>query len=860
MKKQALLLLGAVALTIVISHNVRADLVDPEPQQLREAQVMALDIDGQSLRPPADLTERLYSDLAAIRQAYPDIADITYFATAVPDEIIVRLTEAAYELYRSDQYHALDELNTEYGMTEMRQIGSSSPSFVLTFDQVYNTQMLADIYAQAEGLVYTQPNHYYGDGSTIEAAPPYYTFIRKWGDCPSGCIHSESWRFKVEDGQVISLDDRHWPPENVEIIPPNPTSADTVEIILSGQWPDSCIPTGSTALVSGENVFFDVLSNTAIMMPCALVVTPWRQSQTVGPLPSGTYNLYARHIAGAFWGPDWPQPTPDPSLYTLITQFEVTPAGQAATYIFDPEQSTVVQTGGFAGIHETYRIEGQFQLLTNPETAAAKFTAIDATLTHSPFLPTRDLGALFNMTGLQGSLITDTQMHFTGKTTDGLADVSIWLILTENAAHMTGQIDPPCCDFFNYHLNAVAFEEQPTYYVDAENGSDNNNGLTPETAFATIQKGLDVANDGSTVKVLPGRYLQFGPGPAEDNVAIADKNITLTSADPIDPDTVRETVIQGPVIFHGNEGPNCVLTGFTISDLADGGIHGSHTHATISHCVIIGNAPCNATVIKDCDGIISNCIIADNSGFMCSLVNPVVFGCHGLIRNCTIVNNHSGVGITEGGTTTIQNCIIYNNFSPQISLSNTCVVNISYCNVQGGMGEIHSSGTINWGPGNIDTDPHFVRWGHWQNGLTELTEGDYHLKTQAGRPGPGSGAWFSDNVTSRCIDAGNPGSALGDEQLPVAASSSYEAAANVRINMGAYGGTADASMAPQGWALLGDLTNDGFIDAIDYALQTDMWLHSNENLPGDLNRDGSVNALDVGLLVEDWLKATTWRQ
>ena len=40
---------------------------------------------------------------------------------------------------------------------------------------------------------------------------------------------------------------------------------------------------------------------------------------------------------------------------------------------------------------------------------------------------------------------------------------------------------------------------------------------------------------------------------------------------------------------------------------------------------------------------------------------------------------------------------------------------------------------------------------------------------------------------------------------------------NLRINMEAYGGTAEASMPPYDWALLSDITNDGTVDFVDFA-------------------------------------------
>jgi hypothetical protein len=57
------------------------------------------------------------------------------------------------------------------------------------------------------------------------------------------------------------------------------------------------------------------------------------------------------------------------------------------------------------------------------------------------------------------------------------------------------------------------------------------------------------------------------------------------------------------------------------------------------------------------------------------------------------------------------------------------------------------------------------------------------LKSEAGRWNPNTKTWVVDDVTSPCIDAGDPNIPVGDEPFPN----------GVRINMGAYGGTAEAS-------------------------------------------------------------------
>ena len=88
------------------------------------------------------------------------------------------------------------------------------------------------------------------------------------------------------------------------------------------------------------------------------------------------------------------------------------------------------------------------------------------------------------------------------------------------------------------------------------------------------------------------------------------------------------------------------------------------------------------------------------------------------------------------------------------------------------------------------TDPLFSRNGHWDPNDTQENpyddfwiDGDYHLKSQAGRWDPNSQSWVIDNITSPCIDAGDPNSPVGDEPEPNGGV----------VNMGAYGGTAEAS-------------------------------------------------------------------
>jgi len=133
---------------------------------------------------------------------------------------------------------------------------------------------------------------------------------------------------------------------------------------------------------------------------------------------------------------------------------------QTSTFVFLPDQSTVVKTGGIAGVHETYPIQGQFQLTVDASASVASFDYVDAFLL-SPISssPPQSLCELLNMTELQGTIVNDALIEFTGKTTDNTnTDIALTLRFTDDAVQLTGQTIPPpnSADFFIFELDATA--------------------------------------------------------------------------------------------------------------------------------------------------------------------------------------------------------------------------------------------------------------------------------------------------------------------------------------------------------------------------------------------------------------------
>ena len=112
----------------------------------------------------------------------------------------------------------------------------------------------------------------------------------------------------------------------------------------------------------------------------------------------------------------------------------------------------------------------------------------------------------------------------------------------------------------------------------------------PAADYANIQDAINAASDYDVVLVSPGHYYE--------NIDFRGKPITVTSTAPTDPNTVADTIIDANnngivVSFHTDEGPNSVITGFTITGghakYGAGICCWDNCSPTISYCLITEN-------------------------------------------------------------------------------------------------------------------------------------------------------------------------------------------------------------------------------------------------------------------------------
>ena len=345
---------------------------------------------------------------------------------------------------------------------------------------------------------------------------------------------------------------------------------------------------------------------------------------------------------------------------------------------------------------------------------------------------------------------------------------------------------------------------------------------TREHPFGSVQAAADVALDDAAIVIDDGTYTE--------DVTWAGKSIELSGNGP------STRVINGTVTI------NCAES----VTMPDGSVYSDYPcpgKLTAAGLTVTGTITCAGSYAN-----LTNCAVGgilDIHGNTCNLMG--FFGmwddlCE--IRNCTLAEVTAA-----GAAVTIENCIVLpggitadaipyeeTGFWPlpsHFDISHSClsggrnsVVYICRFNPWGIDWDMYVCGEIVFGPGNIYVDPL----------LADPANGDYHLKSQHGRWDPATQSWSLDDVTSPCIDAGDPASEYSNEPQPNFA----------RINMGAYGNTPEASKS--GWTIPGDATDDCRVNVLDLIHVRNRFgqaVSSGDNWRFDVNKDNAIDVLDL---------------
>jgi parallel beta-helix repeat protein len=278
-----------------------------------------------------------------------------------------------------------------------------------------------------------------------------------------------------------------------------------------------------------------------------------------------------------------------------------------------------------------------------------------------------------------------------------------------------------------------------------------------------------------------------------------------------------------------NDGGQPIAKGCVFVKNYQGAVHDySKIGSIFTNCIFIGNSSRGrAGALNVNKATVSHCLFAGNRAFGSGSTGGAAFNFNtAAFNNCTFSHNWAEFGnaIYCFGIAEINNCI-FSGSEDQIHIDDPCAAPtfVRYSNVQGGWS----------GEGNIDDDPYFVDPGYWADAddpnipdepndpNAVWIDGDYHLKSQAGRWDPVSQSWVVDDVTSPCIDAGDPNSPIGYEPFPNGGI----------INMGAYGGTVEASKSYFGkpvceTIIAGDINGDCKVDFDDLIILMSHWLEN----------------------------------
>jgi uncharacterized repeat protein (TIGR02543 family) len=353
----------------------------------------------------------------------------------------------------------------------------------------------------------------------------------------------------------------------------------------------------------------------------------------------------------------------------------------------------------------------------------------------------------------------------------------------------------------DYTIKAIFQSTSDILYVDDDapadpgpcdmNVSDPREAGTCDHPFDSIQEAIDVAKEGARIVIRPGTYWEIidllGKGLTLDGLMRDGLSCGDAGCGPL---PVINGLGRGTVVTCNEDecsevkNPHVFFRGLVITGgwgRVAGGIVGRDSSPSFENCLIVGNRAADPNVSGYIGSVNQGCV----NGGACYFQD-----CNVVFANCTLSGNY---GVVDGPVMGFKNCgvtmvdgIVWDNGPIVMVADGPEQPVVTYTDFTGGI----------LGLGNVNVNPLFAMPGFWADpmDLTRTLEGtdpeavwvagDYHLQSQAGRWSPVQG-WVKDQATSPCIDAGNPTASAGQEPLPNGG----------RLNLGAYGGTCQASMS-----------------------------------------------------------------
>jgi len=286
---------------------------------------------------------------------------------------------------------------------------------------------------------------------------------------------------------------------------------------------------------------------------------------------------------------------------------------------------------------------------------------------------------------------------------------------------------------------------------------------TKDKWYWKINEAIDDASNGNEVVAYEDTY--------DENVDFDGKDITVRSTAPADPCVVAETIIDASgsgytVRFDSGEGSNARLKGFTITGGGTYGVYCKNSRPYIQQCAITDNGSHGIYIRQDdtryCTPDIIKNKIYNNGGrgiygyaYLASRLRPdikrnwiyensgygvyIYKGTATVYENTVAGNTSYGIRHSSSGSTTVKNCIVWDNGNDLNGCSATysCIED------------------LDGGTGNIHTDPNFV----------DDTNGNYRLTHGSGCIDSANGNVASDwDIFGqvRIDDPNTPNTGIGD--------------------------------------------------------------------------------------------------